>query len=787
MAPRKAKTIEPETVEVESEHIRVEETRVVERGEPSGTNDKLDLILTQLAGVNQTIAHMDGRLNHLEQRRNPPRSHSSSYYRRNEPIGAVSETFLGDARRSSLGGLGVEPPRAHTHDPHHDPIIPQNICQNVHPQLTNGTNGEPIQAIEWYCFWEEDFPNATWDFFKEELLPRFGDTTYVNYEIELRNLKQTSMVQDYQTKFERLSSMVKNRPVESKIAHFIGGLNEDIQIEMLRDPPTQLRRCFALAKVIEEQFRRRDAQKKVHKPGFVAKPNTNVGMSLEMQKTPFTIDLYLLPIGGVDLVLGIQWMKPLKRTLLDWENMTLTFPKEGGGEITLEAINPNVDPKPALRFLIANQPAFWLVSMLKDVIPSTTEVEERPAEIQRVLDRYHMVFEEPKGLPPTRSYDHHITLVQGVEAVNVRPYRYAYSQKVEIKKLVKEMLESGVIRPSNSPFSSFVLLVKKKDGTWRFCVDYWALNEVTVKDKHPIPFIDELLGELTGASYFSKMDLRAGYHQIRMQREDVHKTAFRTHDGHYEFLVMPFGLTNAPATFQRCMNDLFRSYLRDYVLVFFDDILVYSPTLEMHARHLDTVLSILRDNKLYAKMSKCTFGQTSVGYLGHIVSRDGVRAEPEKLVAIEQWPLPKNLKEMRGFLGLTGYYRCFISGYGSIASPLTHMLKNGPFQWTDKSREAFTQLKAALMSAPVLALPDFEKEFTVETNASDVGVGAVLSEEGHPIAFMSKALTKRAKPLSTYEKELLAMVLAVDKWRPYLLGCKFLVRIDHNSLKYMVN
>ncbi|KAF3772000.1 hypothetical protein EJ110_NYTH57288 [Nymphaea thermarum] len=230
MAPRNAKTIEHETVDVEGEHVRVEETRVVERGEPSGTNDKLDLILTQLAGVNQTTAHMDGRLNHLEQRRNPPRSHSSSYYRRNEPIGAV--------------------------------------------------------AIEWYCFWEEDFPNATWDFFKEELLLRFGDTTYVNHEIELRNLKQTSSVQEYQTKFERLSSMVKNRPVESKIAHFIGGLNEDIQIEMLRDPPTELRRCFALAKVIEEQFRRRDAQKKVHKPGLVGADAGAVKNPLEVNSQP---------------------------------------------------------------------------------------------------------------------------------------------------------------------------------------------------------------------------------------------------------------------------------------------------------------------------------------------------------------------------------------------------------------------------------------------------------------------------------------------------------------------
>ncbi|CAN6473212.1 unnamed protein product [Victoria cruziana] len=311
------------------------------------------------------------------------------------------------------------------------------------------------------------------------------------------------------------------------------------------------------------------------------------------------------------------------------------------------------------------------------------------------------------------------------------------------------MLDTGVIRPSGSPFSSPVLLVKKKDGTWRFCVDYRALNEATVKDKHPIPVIDELLDELTGATYFSKIDLRAGYHQIRMEEEDIPKTAFRTHDGHYEFLVMPFGLTNAPATFQRCMNDLFREHLRDFVLVFFDDILVYSRDLCQHEQHLRRVLQILRDNQLYAKRSKCSFGQSSVGYLGHIVTREG--------------------------------------GYGSIAAPLTRLLKKGGFEWTDTALRAFERLKAAMLSAPVLALPDFSQTFVVETDASDMGVGAVLSQGGHPIAFMSKALTHRARPLSTYEKELLAIVLAVEKWRPYLLGRRFVVRTDHSSLRYMLS
>ncbi|KAF3771888.1 hypothetical protein EJ110_NYTH59244 [Nymphaea thermarum] len=362
MAPRKAKTIEPETVVVEGEHVVVEETCIVERGESSGTNSKLDLILNQLAGVTQTIANMDGRLNNLEQRRDPPRSHTYSYYRRNDPIGAVSEAFLVDARRASLRGQGVEqPPRAQTHVPQNEPIQPNIQWQIIHPQLTNVTiqlgaalhvgerarrEGERLtpeeirrafleqrqhqerqhhdehfhmgprnegprgqhenRSMQSMTFgeFEEDLdreiemmngqergqhPKRLWNGIAfgrrtfRMLLGMFSkrssyyglEISYVNHEIELRNLKQTSTIQDYQSKFERLSSMVKNRPVESKIAHFIGGLNEDIQIEMLRDPPTELRKCFALAKTIEEQFKRRGARKKAYKSGFVSKPKTN--------------------------------------------------------------------------------------------------------------------------------------------------------------------------------------------------------------------------------------------------------------------------------------------------------------------------------------------------------------------------------------------------------------------------------------------------------------------------------------------------------------------------------
>ncbi|XP_031472818.1 uncharacterized protein LOC116245329 [Nymphaea colorata] len=348
--------------------------------------------------------------------------------------------------------------------------------------------------------------------------------------------------------------------------------------------------------------------------------NEGKNMEVVIKKKPFKIDFLVIPLDGVDLILGMPWFFTLGIISWDVKNFSMTFTPDGEDEpMTLQGITSTTRPKAALRAIEADQPACWVMALATDV-PSREEHEEIvPPRIQSVLDRYEDLFEEPKGLPPPRSYDHRIVMTQGAEPVNVRPYRYGYNQKAEIERLVKEMLESGIVQPSSSPFSSPVLLVKKKDNTWRFCIDYRALNEATVKDRHPIPVIDELLDELAGATIFSKIDLRAGYHQIRMCKDDVPKTAFRTHDGHYEFLVMPFGLTNAPATFQRCMNDVFRQYLRDFILVFFDDILIYSQTEELHEKHLATALQVLRDNQLYAKRSKCSFGQPSIGYLGHIV------------------------------------------------------------------------------------------------------------------------------------------------------------------------
>ncbi|KFK23032.1 hypothetical protein AALP_AAs71112U000100, partial [Arabis alpina] len=511
-------------------------------------------------------------------------------------------------------------------------------------------------------------------------------------------------------------------------------------------------------------------------------------VELSVQGLSVVAQFLPLELGSADVILGMQWLESVGDMVCNWKLQKLSFKVEGR-QVELQG-NPGICCSPVtLKGLwkALDQEGQGVIIEYGGVQGPKPEEEVPVTEgIQSVLREFQSVFNEPQGLPPTRGREHAIELTPGAAPVSVRPFRYPQIQREELEKLVATMLAAGIIQESTSPFSSPVLLVKKKNGSWRFCVDYRALNKVTVGDSYPIPMIDQLLDELHGAVIFSKLDLRAGYHQIRVRAEDVPKTAFRTHDGHYEFLVMPFGLTNAPSTFQSLMNDLFRPYLRRFVLMLFDDILVYSKSEAEHQGHLRTVLQVLTDNQLFANSKKCQFGSQKVDYLGHVISAEGVAADPAKVQAMVDWPVPRNVKALRGFLGLTGYYRKFVKGYGEIARPLTALLKKDQFQWSQKVEDAFQSLKVAMSTVPVLALVDFSLPFVIESDASGVGLGAVLMQQKQPIAYFSQAQTERQRLKSVYERELMAIVFAIQKWKHYLLGRKFLVRTDQKSLKFLL-
>ncbi|WVZ93178.1 hypothetical protein U9M48_039180 [Paspalum notatum var. saurae] len=496
----------------------------------------------------------------------------------------------------------------------------------------------------------------------------------------------------------------------------------------------------------------------------------------------FATPMRVLPLGTYDAILGYDWLASHSPMDCDWQNHTLTF-SHNNTRVTLKGVPPadlqlsEITAEQLVKWSKGND--IWAYALVHSV--ATESDSSSSAEISELLQEFSDVFTSPTTLPPHRSYDHTISLLLGSAPVNSRPYRYSPLHKDEIERQVRVLLNQGWIVHSNSPFASPVLLVQKKDGTWRMCVDYRRLNALTIKNRFPIPVVEEILDELAGTTHFTKLDLTAGYHQVRMAPQDEHKTAFKTHHGHYQFKVMPFGLTNAPATFQCIMNDILSPFLRKFVLVFMDDILVYSSSFTDHVQHLRAVLLQLKKHQFYLKPTKCSFAQSQIEYLGHIISADGVATDPAKTAIMQQWPTPTTITELGAFLGLFGYYE----GYGILARPLTNLLKKNAFAWSQEATLAFEALKQAMQKAPVLALPDFQATFIVETDACDGGLGAVLMQHDRPIAFLSKALGDKHKHLSVYEKEFLAVIMAVERWRPYLQRQEFVIRTDHSSLAYL--
>ncbi|GKB20694.1 putative reverse transcriptase domain-containing protein [Tanacetum coccineum] len=359
------------------------------------------------------------------------------------------------------------------------------------------------------------------------------------------------------------------------------------------------------------------------------------------------------------------------------------------------------------------------------------------------------------GLPLARPVEFQINLIPGAAPVSRAPYRLAPSKMKELSEQLQELSDKGFMRPSSSPWGAPVLFVKKKDGSFRMCIDYRELNKLTVKNRYPLPRIDDLFDQLQGSSIYSKIDLRSGYHQLRVREQDIPKTAFRTRYGHYEFQVMPFGLTNAPAVFMDLMNRVCKPYLDKFVIVFIDDILIYSKDEKEHEEHLKAILELLKKEQLYAKFSKCEFWIPKVQFLGHVIDSRGIHVDPAKIESIKDWASPKTPTEIRQFLGLAGYYRRFIEGFSKIAKSMTKLTQKGiKFDWGEKEENAFQLIKQKLCSAPILALPEGSEDFVVYCDTSHKGLGVVLMQREKVIAYASRQLKIHEKNYTTHDLEL---------------------------------
>ena len=527
------------------------------------------------------------------------------------------------------------------------------------------------------------------------------------------------------------------------------------------------------------------------------------------------------------MILGKTWLTR-NNPGVNWVTNTLWLAK---GAAVYKLVGESLDAKPKVENLSAKQLCTMLrkKSQVQDVfmalVTEKKEGEEEKKEarksepvmpidpefrqkVEELLKKYPDLGKDP-GYPPDRGrHNFKVTLEPGATPKSRQTGRMSPLELEEVRKQLQGMLEGGLVRPSKSPYGAPILFARKKDGGLHMCIDYRALNKQTVKDRYPLPRIDELLDQLNGAKVFTKVDLASGYHQVRMVEEDIQKTAFCTRYGQYEFTVMPFGMSNAPSQFMRMMNEYMAPYLDKFVIVFIDDILIYSKNKEEHLEHVAKVLDALKEQKLKVRPHKCSYGQKEVNFLGFVVSDEGIKVDPKKVAAVAEWPHPISAQEVRSFLGLAGYYRRFIQGFSGIARPLTDLTKKyARWTWGQPQVEAFEKLKAALVSAPVLltpdeslpfelrawrengSYPDLNLPFELYTDASSFAIGAVLMQDQgnglQPVAFESKNLTPAEQNYPVHEQELLAVIHALKTWRCYLEGVEFKVNTDHQTLQYL--
>ena len=506
-----------------------------------------------------------------------------------------------------------------------------------------------------------------------------------------------------------------------------------------------------------------------------------------------TLPFIVMPLDAThafQLILGQKWLKP-RMGLLDYETSSVSIYHNGRrmsfGHSTCASEHVPILTAVQFRRDLAKPDSKFYLMYITPTSQSESHAKTDDAAVtvpgqhraKCVLEQFSSVFKPiPPGIPYKGGIGH--TIQTGDHPpVSRAMYRMSPKEKLCAEQMVAELLEKGWIQPSSSPYSSPILFVSKKDGGLRMCVDYRALNGQTVKDRYPLPRIDDLLDKLLGASVFSSLDMASGYHQIKIAPEDVEKTAFITHKGLYEYLVLPFGLCNAPAAFQREMNRLFGHL--PFVIVYMDDILIFSKSEEEHEVHLTKILQILQTQQLYAKLSKCSFFQTEAKFLGHVVSAQGIHVDPVKISAIQNWEEPKTATQLRSFLGLCNFFKKFVPNFSSLAAPLTDLTsRDTDFYFDETTRTAFQALKRALTNTPVLAVPDDTQPYVMVCDASGFGCGAVLMQDSRPVAYWSYKMNPAERNYHAGEQELLAVVKALEHWRHYLEGAVSLkVVTDH--------
>jgi hypothetical protein len=556
--------------------------------------------------------------------------------------------------------------------------------------------------------------------------------------------------------------------------------------------------------------------------------------------------LLVLPLESFDIILGMPWLKKHNPTI-DWSTDSLIFPisplkklLKQNNQINQSLLKPQLSlPATSLnshsssssklksatstpisasslpiqichisakqvRKGVKKGEQFYLLFVRQKKGSTTIELNNvngtdisTPEQdtTANILHDYSDVFPDdlPKQLPPKRFIEHKINLQPGSTPTFKHHHRLSPQDLDELKVHLKDLLDHGFIREAHSPYGAPILFAKKAgDVKRRLCIDYRDLNRITIKDRYPLPRVDELLDRLQGAKYFTKLDLRSGYHQVRVAEEDIQKTAFNTRYGQYEYLVVPFGLTSAPSTFMALMNYILNPYLDKYAIAYLDDVLIYSKTIVEHELHVRTILDEFRKHQLYAKESKCEFFKTEVKFLGFIVGAEGVKVDPAKIEAVKSWPVPKSITDVRSFLGFVGFYRKFINGHSRIVTPISDLTKTltqgSKFIWTPAAQIAFDKMIVALCTAPVLILPDPTKPYVVTTDASGYAIGACLSQDHgnglQPICYMSKKMLDAETRYPIHHKEMLAIICALKEWRHYLHGAQFQIRVltDHKSL-----